>query len=218
MSDSVACVAPQDLTPSAGMPDADIPAEGEGLLDPVSDLGWFTQDLVACLCGYIGEKPSTVWSPSHRQPAVQVRQIAWFVCRNAVRPAVSTPQLGALFRRDHTTVIHGVSRIKHVLKRSLNARIALNATIADLRAAQWNILPYKEEWFGGAISDAFTAHEQTARILRLANEPLTIAQVFQRSTSELRTIQGAMMRLHAVGRIRVAGVLDTGARAYEWCA
>lgn len=50
-----------------------------------------------------------------RKPAhvAAARQVAWYVIRTET--VFSYPEIGSRFRRDHTTVLHGVARVKAVV-------------------------------------------------------------------------------------------------------
>jgi chromosomal replication initiation ATPase DnaA len=65
----------------------------------------------------------------------RIRQIAYYLCR--AYTARSLPEIGRLFQRDHTTVLHGVRRIG-VLRRtdaSLDSDLSkLEARLADMLA------------------------------------------------------------------------------------
>jgi chromosomal replication initiator protein len=53
--------------------------------------------------------------PSRRQPLVLSRQIAMYLCRELTD--LSLPRIGDLFGgRDHTTVLHGVAKVRSVMK------------------------------------------------------------------------------------------------------
>ncbi len=53
-------------------------------------------------------------SPSRRQPLVLCRQIAMYLCRELTD--LSLPKIGEAFRRDHTTVLHSVDKVKRILR------------------------------------------------------------------------------------------------------
>jgi chromosomal replication initiator protein len=55
-----------------------------------------------------------VLSPSRRQPLVLCRQIAMYLCRELTD--LSLPKIGEHFKRDHTTVLHSVEKVKRILR------------------------------------------------------------------------------------------------------
>jgi chromosomal replication initiator protein len=59
--------------------------------------------------------PEELVSKSRKQPLARQRQIAMYLCRELT--ALSLPRIGAAFGgRDHTTVIHAVDKIKHLIQ------------------------------------------------------------------------------------------------------
>ena len=61
-----------------------------------------------------GYSVEEVLSASRRQPLVISRQIAMYLCRELTD--LSLPKIGALFNRDHTTVLHSVEKVKRILR------------------------------------------------------------------------------------------------------
>jgi chromosomal replication initiator protein len=55
-----------------------------------------------------------VLSPSRRQPLVLCRQISMYLCRELTD--LSLPKIGEHFKRDHTTVLHSVEKVKRTLR------------------------------------------------------------------------------------------------------
>ncbi len=55
-----------------------------------------------------------VLSPSRRQPLVLCRQISMYLCRELTD--LSLPKIGEHFKRDHTTVLHSVEKVKRILR------------------------------------------------------------------------------------------------------
>ena len=53
-----------------------------------------------------------VLSPSRRQPLVLCRQISMYLCRELTD--LSLPKIGEHFKRDHTTVLHSVEKVKRI--------------------------------------------------------------------------------------------------------
>ncbi len=56
-----------------------------------------------------------ITGPSRRQPLVMTRQVAMYLCRELTD--LSLPKIGELFGgRDHTTVIHGIEKVRKVMQ------------------------------------------------------------------------------------------------------
>lgn len=55
-----------------------------------------------------------VLGTSRRQPLVLCRQVAMYLCRELTD--LSLPKIGALFNRDHTTVMHAIDKVKRVIR------------------------------------------------------------------------------------------------------
>ncbi|GIU93254.1 MAG: hypothetical protein KatS3mg011_2160 [Acidimicrobiia bacterium] len=55
-----------------------------------------------------------VLGPTRRQPIVLCRQVAMYLCRELTD--LSLPKIGALFNRDHTTVMHAIEKVKSVMR------------------------------------------------------------------------------------------------------
>lgn len=58
----------------------------------------------------LGEHPWMLRGSSRRVPLVHHRQVAFAVCRRIT--GASLPTIGREFRRDHTTVMHGIQRVE----------------------------------------------------------------------------------------------------------
>lgn len=75
--------------------------------------------------------------PWRSQTAVRARQLAFWVLRNSTR--LSLPQIGRyLGKRDHTTVLHGIRRVDHML--GLEAVRIKPMKYVEQTAAVWEII------------------------------------------------------------------------------
>jgi chromosomal replication initiation ATPase DnaA len=65
--------------------------------------------------------------PCRSAPVAVARHFAWWLVRNS-RPDLSLPALGRIFHRDHTSIIHGLKRVRRQINKAPFA-----AWIADPR-------------------------------------------------------------------------------------
>ena len=72
-----------------------------------------------------------VLSSSRRQPLVQCRQIAMYLCRELTD--LSLPKIGEHFNRDHTTVLHSVEKVKRILRSDRAVFDRVNQLTQELR-------------------------------------------------------------------------------------
>lgn len=70
-------------------------------------------------------------SSSRRQPLVQARQIAMYLCRELTD--LSLPKIGERFNRDHTTVLHSVEKVKRILRSDRAVFDRVNQLTQELR-------------------------------------------------------------------------------------
>ena len=68
---------------------------------------------------------------SRRQPLVLARQISMYLCRELTD--LSLPQIGALFDRDHSTVLHAVDKVKGLLQTDHEVFDRVTALSQELR-------------------------------------------------------------------------------------
>lgn len=80
----------------------------------------FLQDVEQAVCGKIVEiglassfDAPALRSKTHKKPNAVGRQMVWYLLYNHpyVAGAYSTPAIGKIYKRDHTTVIYGIERI-----------------------------------------------------------------------------------------------------------
>jgi chromosomal replication initiator protein len=70
--------------------------------------------IIRATAGAYGFTVEDVLSPSRRQPLVLCRQISMYLCRELTD--LSLPKIGEHFKRDHTTVLHSVEKVKRILR------------------------------------------------------------------------------------------------------
>ncbi len=70
-------------------------------------------------------------SSSRRQPLVQARQIAMYLCRELTD--LSLPKIGDRFNRDHTTVLHSIEKVKRILRSDRAVFDRVNQLTQELR-------------------------------------------------------------------------------------
>lgn len=58
------------------------------------------------VCGYYGISHQKLMQPVRDQKLVHARQVAWFLLREHY--SLSFPAIGAMFGKDHTTIMHGI--------------------------------------------------------------------------------------------------------------
>jgi chromosomal replication initiator protein len=83
----------------------DITAEGTPALDGPA--------IIALTAEAFGFHPDDLTSKSRKQPLVTARQVAMYLCRELTD--ASLVQIGATFNRDHSTVLHSIDKVKHLL-------------------------------------------------------------------------------------------------------
>jgi chromosomal replication initiator protein len=69
--------------------------------------------IIAVTADAFGYAPDDITSKSRKQPLVTARQIAMYLCRELTDD--SLVQIGALFNRDHSTVLHSIDKVKTLL-------------------------------------------------------------------------------------------------------
>jgi chromosomal replication initiator protein len=80
------------------------------------DAAPITSDMIIAITAlHFGIAADDLTGPSRRQPLARSRQIAMYLCRE--HTDLSLPKIGAAFGgRDHTTVIHAVDKVKHLMQ------------------------------------------------------------------------------------------------------
>lgn len=69
--------------------------------------------IIECVCRYFGITHEQMMSKTRAKPIAHPRQIAMYLARS--HTSLSYPDLERIFERDHTTVIHAVTKIKEEL-------------------------------------------------------------------------------------------------------
>jgi chromosomal replication initiator protein len=86
----------------------------------------------AC-AAHFGINVNLLYIESRKAKVCHARMIAYYLCRQLPR---SFPQIGAHFRgRDHTTILHGVNKIR---RRLACGDQQLHADIEAIRSAVWS--------------------------------------------------------------------------------
>jgi chromosomal replication initiation ATPase DnaA len=82
------------------------------LVDARSELGAVVPTLIIdATARFYGYTPNQLLSPARTKNVAHARQTAMWLCRQLT--TCSYPELGDIFDRDHTTIIHGVTKIQH---------------------------------------------------------------------------------------------------------
>lgn len=114
--------------------DIDLESAQRVLHDIISttDPGPLSADLIirttAAAYGFATED---LLSSNRRQPLVQARQIAMYLCRELTD--LSLPKIGERFNRDHTTVLHSVDKVKKILRSDRAVFDRVNQLTQELR-------------------------------------------------------------------------------------
>ncbi len=74
-----------------------------------------------CLNYWPGLSVRDVRGAGRKQHVVKARQIMMFVVASIWRPALSLPQIGRHFNRDHSTIFHGISCVRRRRELQLKA-------------------------------------------------------------------------------------------------
>jgi chromosomal replication initiator protein len=78
-----------------------------------------------------GFSPVDLRAKSRRQPLVLARQVAMYLCRELTD--LSLPQIGSLFDRDHSTVLHAVDKVKSLIQTDHEVFERVTALSQELR-------------------------------------------------------------------------------------
>lgn len=93
---------------------------------PSLDIGPSIDDVISGVCRQLHISPTDILSPCRTQRVAHARMICFFLCRKLT--GRSFPEIGAAFKRDHSTVIHGVKSIE---RRTLNAKYARTLAVLE---------------------------------------------------------------------------------------
>lgn len=83
--------------------------------------------IIAATAAHFGYTPADVVGPRRPRPLALARQIAMYLCRELTD--YSLPELGVIFQRDHTTVLHGEQKIRA----EIESWRGLQITVAAIR-------------------------------------------------------------------------------------
>lgn len=104
-------------------------------LRPSFDAAQVTHEgIVAIVCERFGLRPEDLTSPRRSRHIALPRHVAMYLCRRLL--GASFPYLGQLFRRDHTTVMHGVSTIEQRVKQDAAFQLTVQQLEDSIRQAQ----------------------------------------------------------------------------------
>lgn len=80
------------------------------------------REIISKVAKAYGLSVEALTGPSRKRAVVEAR---WEAMRRLkAETKLSSPQIGALFNRDHTTVLHALGTLKHSVARDLKARAA----------------------------------------------------------------------------------------------
>ncbi|MBX5238649.1 helix-turn-helix domain-containing protein [Rhizobium sp. NLR22b] len=78
-----------------------------------------TKDYMRRRCKELGITMKDLCGPRRAHPLVDHRQLIMWELKMIVKPEISYPELGRLFRRDHTTALWAVRRVEELKARGL---------------------------------------------------------------------------------------------------
>ena len=90
------------------------------------------EDVVALVCRYYRIAPAALLKPDRRQEIVLARQVCWHLIKRLKRTA-TVLQMGKLFGKDHTTVVHGLQAINNRMERYDDLRAEVEALAARIK-------------------------------------------------------------------------------------
>lgn len=67
-------------------------------------------DVIRVVANYFGVAPQEISGSAKTAPIARIRHIGYYLCRKYTM--LSLPKIGEIFRRDHTSVLHGTDKIK----------------------------------------------------------------------------------------------------------
>lgn len=110
-----------------------------------------TTRVVEALSRHFFVAPSEVFGRGRLQSVALVRQLAMYVLREFQHPRPSFPEIGLEFCRDHTTVMHAVSRCvalavddEHIRAAIEVGRLALESVTVDEEIERLKLLRKRE--------------------------------------------------------------------------
>lgn len=74
------------------------------------------EPLIEHVCAVLGVTKSSLVSKKQHRKVAEARQVIWWLLHNKITPNTLTLMtLGKLFKRDHATVIHSISKINDIV-------------------------------------------------------------------------------------------------------
>lgn len=103
---------------------ADVFLESPGL-NPKPDL------IVKEVARYYNISADKIYSSNRSKDIAQARQVAMYLVRNLTN--YSLPEMGKVFKRDHTTVLHGINKVETFLNTSPDMKNELDDLVKNIR-------------------------------------------------------------------------------------
>ncbi len=104
--------------------------------DPSVPSERLAQAAIDAVCDIYGVELADMLSPSRLKPVVTARQVACYIIKDRVTD-LSYPAIGRLFGRDHTTIMHGVARIRDRIAQDLALVQRIETVIKSMQVAQF---------------------------------------------------------------------------------
>ncbi len=79
-----------------------------------------------------GLNPDDIYSRSRTQCVCEARQMAYWVCRQLLRPSYSLPELGRWFQRDHSTLIWGIRKFEAARELDMHLTVMSNLIVTTI--------------------------------------------------------------------------------------
>ena len=89
--------------------------------------------IIAVVSENFGFHPDDMTSPGRAQPLATARQIAMYLCREYTDD--SLVQIGRHFNRDHSTIVHGIDRVKQLIQNDRSVLEKVNELSQRLRTS-----------------------------------------------------------------------------------
>ncbi len=93
---------------------------------------------------YIGEycskfynvAPEKIYSTGQKKDVVKVRQVCFYICKELLD--ISLQQIGKIYNRDHTTVMHGIRKIESLMEEDEIFRETVEMLMKDIKSETSN--------------------------------------------------------------------------------
>ncbi|UCG41175.1 MAG: chromosomal replication initiator protein DnaA, partial [Acidimicrobiia bacterium] len=89
--------------------------------------------IISVVAENFGFHPDDMTSPGRAQPLATARQIAMYLCREYTDD--SLVQIGRHFNRDHSTIVHGIDRVKQLIQTDRSVLDKVNELSQRLRTS-----------------------------------------------------------------------------------